>query len=235
MLLKELLNTLIRVELANIVIGKPEWSHGNFNYEQLISCVSSGYIELSKRFTLYKETVVIQPIEGRTHYPLDIKYAVSNTSSTEDKFIMDSTAYPFSNEIAKIDQMYDHRGNSIDFDTTEFNENYYREDYRTLVIKVPDTNHTLGLLCRAIPPPIVLQDEGELDTYKLDIPYQYQEALILYAAGRACSNRGAENATNNEGAIFMARFEASCAQISHLGLDTKENISNDKLQCRGFV
>jgi hypothetical protein len=235
MLLKDLLDNLIRIELNNIADGKPEWSEGNFSYTKLIQCMSSGYIELHKRFTLKKEIVRIQPLEGVNDYVLDIKHALSNTASAEIKFILDSETNPFSNNIAKIDGIHNYCGKPVDFNTTRFDDSIDLKDYRTLFIKEPDVNHPLTLVCRAIPAPIVLQDENELETYEIDLPYTYHEALILYAAGRAYSGRGAENATNNESAVFMARFEASCAQINYFGLDTHESMVNDKLTARGFV
>jgi hypothetical protein len=235
MLLKSVLNDLINNELNNLSIGKPEWSTGNFSYQKLIQCISLGFIELHKRFTLKKELVVLQPVENENVYVLDIKHAVSNTTSTETKYIIDTASMPFSNSIAKIDEVYDHLNVPIEFNTTKFGDDIYALNYRTLVIKEPDPQNPLTLVCRAVPGGITLANEGDLESYELDIPNTYLEALILYAAARASNNRGAENATNNEGAIFMARFEASCAQISNVGLDTKEISVNDKLSQRGFV
>lgn len=235
MLLKNVLDQLIQNELANLSIGKPEWSTGNFNYTRLIQCISLGYIELHKRFTLKKELVVLQPMVGITEYVLDIEHAVSNTASTEDKYIIDTSARPFSNKIAKIDTIYDYTKLPIDFNNTQYNTGISLLDYRTIYIEEPDVNHTFNVMCRAIPEPIVLEDEGDLATYNLDIPYQYLEPLLLYAAGRAHNNRGTENATNNEGAVFMARFEAACVQITHTGLDTHETSYNNRLTQRGFV
>jgi hypothetical protein len=234
MLLKDILDQLISNELANLAIGKPEWSTGNFNYVRLIQCISLGYIELHKRFTLKKESVILQPIDGISEYVLDIKHAVSNTASSETKYIIDTAGRPFSNSIAKIDTIYDYNKLPIDFNSSQNNSNISLLDYRTLHIDEIDTENTLNVMCRAVPKPIVL-DDGDLDAYDLDIPSTYIEALILYAAGRASNNRGAENATNNEGAIFMARFEASCAQISFTGLNTTEISVNTKLNSRGFV
>lgn len=234
MLLKDLLDNLIRGELNNIAIGKPEWSTGNFNYKQLIQAISLGLTELHKRFPLKKERLVIQPIDGQSTYKLQTKYATSNTSSTEPKFILDDE-FPFSGLIARVDGIYDPEGEYIDFNTTKFGDKYYMLDYRTLVIKDALSTDLITLVTRAVPGTIQLATEVELDTYEIDLPETYTEALLLYAAGRATSNRGAENATNNESAIFFARFEAACATIIGVGLDDREAIDNDKLSARGFV
>jgi hypothetical protein len=235
MLLKNVLDTLIRVELANLSLGKPEWSTGNFNYKMLINCISSAYVELHKRFSLQKERITLQPMEGVTLYILDAAHAVSNTASTEDKYIIDSALMPFSNSIAKIDAMYDHLNNPIIFDGTKIANPIYTLNYKSIVITEPDPAHPITILCRHIPAEIALQNEGDLNTYALELPPVYTEALLLYAAGRACANRGAENNMNNESAVFMARFEQSCVNISTFNLDSKEEMENTKLNCRGFV
>ncbi len=235
MLLKNLLDQLIYNELGNISQGKPEWSTGNFNYKRLIQCISLGYIELHKRFLLKKEIVTLQPMVGINSYVLDIANAVSNVGSSAPKYIIDTAEVPFSNSIAKIDELYDYNGEAVEFNTTKFGDDYYLINYRTLYIKTPDVDHTLSLVCRSVPGPIVLANEGELDTYNIDLPEIYTEALIYYAASRAYVNRGAENATNNESAIFSAKFEAACAVLMGTGFDPKELMVNDKLHARGFI
>jgi hypothetical protein len=235
MLLKNVLNNLIRNELRNLSAGKAEWSDASFNYTNLVQCISLAYTELHKRFALRKERVLLRTLPGVTEYVLDIAHADSNTASSEDKYIADTSTRPFSNNIAKIDQIYDANGEPINFNTTSYGDFIEVLDYRTLFIPNPNLYTTLSLTCRALPEPIELADEGELETYELDLPVQYLEALILYAAGRVYVNRGAENATNNESAIFFARFEQAVVNIEQLGLNVKENMSNDKLSLRGFV
>lgn len=235
MLLKNVLNNLIRNELKNLSIGKPEWSDSTFNYMNLIECISLAYVELHKRFSLKKERVTLRTLPGVTDYVLDIEYADSNTASSADKYIADTSIRPFSNNIAKIDQIYDQNNEPIDFNTTRAGDLIEILDYRTLYVDDALLYPTLSLTCRALPEPIVLIDEDSLETYDLNLPPQYLEALLLYAAGRVYVNRGAENATNNESAIFFARFEQACVTIEQLGLNVKEALTNTRLNDRGFV
>lgn len=235
MLLKQLLDSLIYGELANLSIGKPEWNDGTFNYKRLIECISLGNIELHKRFTLKKENVVLQIDSSIDTYTLDYTHAISNTTSTDIKYIIDSASRPFSGNVGRIDSVYDHKGRKLYANTTQFTQDIKFLDYKTILMSNLECYSILNLVCRAIPTPINLQSENDLDSYEIDLPYQYIESLLLYAAGRATANRGAENSTNNESAIFFARFEASCANIITLGLDTTEEMYNEKLLNRGFV
>ncbi len=235
MLLKSLLESVIQTELANLSIGKPEWATGQFSYKTLIEGVSLGYIELHKRFALQKEFVRVVPILGRTKYPLEMQYAVSDATPSVDKFIIDSVGDPFKDNIAKIDTVLDKQGEPLKFNTTTFKDLVSISDYKTLYIPDPICTPELTLVCRGLPAPIVLASENDLETYEIELPYTYLEALICYTAGRAYVNRGAENATNNESAIFMARFEAACMTVVQLGLNDKEEMVNDRLCRGGFV
>lgn len=235
MLLKNVLKDLIDNELVNLAIGKPQWSNATFSYTRLINCISMAYLELHKRFPLKKEIVTLIPLEDRTNYPLSLEFAVSNTASTSDKFIIDTAEDPFSDKVVKIDNIQDVNGCPIDFNTTKLTDNIILSGDKTLIIKAPDITQVYTLTCRTLPEPIILVNEAELDTYELELPSTYYEALLCYAAGRVYINRGAENTTNNESAIFFARFEASCTNILVLGLSNQENLSNNKLYNRGFV
>lgn len=236
MLLKNILNSLIKNQLGNLSIGKPEWANdtSRFNYTQLIDCVSQAYLELHKRFMLQKEFVRIVPVLLRTNYPLELQYAVSD-NTVGDKFIIDTVGSPFPTNIVKIDTILGIDGKPIQFNTTTFDDLVRITKPTELYIPDPAIVPELTLVCRALPEPIVLAQESDLDTYDLDLHPQYLEALYCYAAGTAYINRGAENATNNESAIFFARFEAAVMNIDQLGLHDREEMPNDRLSQRGFV
>lgn len=234
MLLKNVLHTLIRTELKNIAEGKPEWSNGNFSYVNLIELISQAYTELHKRFLIKKAIVKIVPIDTRTTYPLELQYAISD-STVADKFIYDSVDDPFPTNIVKIDTVLDKDMEDLPFNTATLNDPVIIRDEKTLFIREPDTIPFVYLVCRLLPDPLVVPTEADLDTYELDLSPIYLQALLSYAAGKAYMNRGAENATNNESAIFFARYEQSCSEIDFLGLAPKERLVNNKLAMRGFV
>jgi hypothetical protein len=166
---------------------------------------------------------------------LDSEFAVSNAASLSEKYIQDTSLRPFSNNIAKIDQIYDTNGNVVTFNSTDQSADIMLLDYRTLYLKNPVDFVTYTLVCRALPEAIILPNEIALETYQLNLPPQYLEALLLYAAGRVYANRGAENATNNESAIFFARFEQACMNIHQFGLNDKEELTGTRFGLRGFV
>ncbi len=233
-LLKSVLDSLIRVELGNLAIGKPEWSGSKFNYVQLIDCVSMASVELHRRFALKKEYVTVTPLAGRQHYPLLKAHAVSDTGLV-DKFIQDSVSYPFDENIVKIDTVLDEFGGVVHINRADLGSDIRLEDYRTLFINDPTLFSKLTVICRGLPAPISLSNEAALDGYILDIPHTYLDALRCYAAGKVYSNRGAENATNNESAVFFAKFEQACTQIVQLGLNDVETMGNTRFSTRGFV
>lgn len=235
MLLKNVLNDLINNELGNLSIGKPEWSDSKFSYTSLIQCISMAYLELGKRFTLNKEIVTLRPTANIIEYELTYAHADSNTASSADKYIVDTSGRPFSGNVVKIDQVYNELGELLNINTTLYGDEISLLDEITLRIKNAVNFPSLELHCRALPAPIVLETEMDLDTYEFRLPNTYLEALLCYAAGRVYVNRGAENATNNESAIFFARFEKACMNIQQLGLDTKETMANTRFTARGFV
>lgn len=235
MLLKDLIDDLVNNELANLSIGKPQWDDAKFSYTKLIQCISLAYLELHKRFSLKKEYVLLNTLETRTKYPLIAAHASSNTVSTEDKFIIDSTESPFPDNIVKIDAVLDDKMQPVTYNTTTFEDQVRILDYRTLGIPDPTKVPVLNLVCRGLPAPIQLEQQEDIETYEIDLPETYRVALLCYAAGRVYINRGAENATNNESAIFYSRFEQACAEIQALSLNDTENMVNDRLSMKGFV
>lgn len=235
MLLKTVIDDLVNNELGNLAIGKPQWSDARFNYNILIQCISMAYLELHKRFSLIKEEVLLRPMAGTTIYDLSYDHALSNSVSSEVKYIIDSAELPFSGSIVKIDQMFDSCNEPVLFNTGKPGQNIQLLKEKRLLIRDPLIVGDLTLFCRGLPAPISVSGPTELNTYELEIPPMYLEALYLYAAGRVHSNRGAENATNNESAIFMARFEQSCANIQAMSLNDTEYSHNDRLTQRGFV
>ena len=235
MLLKNVLNDLINNELGNLSIGKPQWSDSKFSYTSLIQCISMAYLELGKRFTLNKEIVRLRPLETVTEYPLTYAHADSNTASSADKYIVDSSTRPFSGNVVKIDQVFNELGELLVVNSTLYGDEISLLDATTMFIRNPVNFLSLELHCRSLPSPIVLEEEIDLETYEFPLAHTYYEALLCYAAGRVYVNRGAENATNNESAIFFARFEKACMNIQQLGLDTKETMANTRFTARGFV
>jgi len=235
MLLKNILDDLINNELGNLSIGKPEWSDSKFSYTALIQCISLGYLELGKRFTLNREVVALRPTSAINEYALTYAHADSNTASTADKYIADTLTRVFSGNVVKIDQVFNELGELITINSTAANDDIRLLDATTLYIKTPSLFPSLQLHCRSMPAPIVLVNEVDLATYTVPLAPIYLEALLCYAAGRVYTNRGAENATNNESAIFFARFEKACVNIEQLGLSTKEFLHSSRFQMRGFI
>ena len=236
MLLSYVLDELINTELADLSIGKPKWSKGPVNYKRLISSVYFAATDLHKRFLINQEEVLIETSENETMYVLKSEFAMSNTASTAAKYIIDSEDLPFNPNIIKVQQAFNAFGEMLPIN--DLNNPWSLFTPKPNVIQLPYVSRNtaqFSVVCRTDERKPVFVNYGSVEGVELDIPVTFLEPLILYAAGRIYSSRGATNEGINEGASFMARYEQSCARIERYGLTNRDSPSNLRLIQKGWV
>lgn len=248
MKLQEIFNQLTYGELSQLGIGGA--SAGGVqpaNYNKLIAHINLGLTALHKRFPLKENRLTIELVQGRTSYPLLSKFAVSSRLSKEPvRFIKDSTAVPFVDDILKVEKVFTDAG--FELGLNDEGDRYalatptsttldVPADIVARTMDMPDEYKTLRLkVVYRANHPIILTDEGDIDPEEteVELPYTHLEPLLLFVAARVHTPTGMTNETNM-GNTYYARYEASCQQIEMQNLRVDQGGQVDKLHAKGFV
>ena len=248
MKLQEVFDQLTHGELSNLSIGGNEAGVINpANYDRLVPHVNLGLTALYKRFPLKENRFTLELQSNRTVYPLISKYAVSSTSSRETvRYIKDSLAAPFKDDIHKIEKVVASSG--YEFSLNDESDEYSVFTPSATVLRVsldvvdqamdlPDDLKTtlVEVIYRANHPLIVADGKYlEPEEIELELPYSHLEPLLLFIASRVHTPTGMTNETNM-GNTYFAKYEASCQQIEATNLRVDQGSQNTRLYRNGWV
>lgn len=239
MTLLELLKDLTYGELSSLKIG--ELIPGEFQsepdpsrYEQLLSHINMGLLELYKRFFLLSREVYVELHEEISTYMLHSKYAQTNDESSEDpKYIMDTDAEPFLDDILRIEEVYDEAGDKLGINDVNDPLSIYTPSYRTFQVPYPNDDITYAVQYRASHPTIVWTEDLNPSTVDIGCPNSLREALLYYVASRCYSAMGGDSGI--EGNDYFQRFENSCRVVNDLGLEIQTEPLNWRFDDKGWV
>jgi hypothetical protein len=248
MKLKEIFDQLTHGELSQLGIGGA--ANGGIapeNYGKVISHVNLGLTALYKRFNLKEGRVTIELQTGRTTYPVNANYAVSNRRSREQvRYIKDSLDEPFRDDIHKIERVYTSVG--YEMGLNDESDPYSVFTPSATILRVPPLvvagsvdlpdelkTETLEVVYRANHP-IIVQGIGlfEPDRVELELPYSHLEPLLFYVASRVHTPTGMTNEANL-GNTYFAKYEASCQQLENTNLRVDQSSQNTRLARNGWV
>ena len=248
MKLKEIFDQLTFGELSQLAIGGGEQGAIQAkDYDRILSHINLGLTALYKRFPLKEGRVMIELQTGMTTYPINSNYAVSSRSSREPvRFLKDSTAVPFKDDIHKIERVYTALGYELGLN--DEGDSYAVSTPSATVLRVPSSivaqsmdlpddlkTATLEIVYRANHP-ILATDDGDLEPemVNVELPYSHLEPLLLYVASRVHTPVGMTNELNM-GNNYYARYEASCQEIENTNLRVDQGGQTDRIQRNGWV
>ena len=248
MKLKEIFDQLTYGELSQLSIGGSEaGAIAPANYDRLVAHINLAMTALYKRFPIKEGRLLVALQPGRLTYPISSKFAVSNRSSREPvRFILDTLAEPFMDDIHKIERIYTTGGH--EFGLNDLEDVYAMMTPTATVLRVP---------ADIVLPPIELNDELrttqlevvyranhirlladgiDLDPeiVEVELPYSHLEALLYFVAARMHTPTGMMNETNM-GNSYMAKHEQACQQIETLNLRIDQGSQSNRLGRNGWV
>lgn len=241
--LNEIFDDLTYGELAQLYVGGAE-SDGIpiAEYPKVISAVNLALTALYSRFPLNEKEVDIQQYDSITEYHLDVKYAVSNTGSTEPiKYIIDTVEDPFLDDLIRITAAYDEVGNEVplnDEDSVNITDgktnSWFTPSYDSIQIPTPVSTNKCSFVYRAKHVKIPL-NTSDIPSVEVLIPESLREALLSYVGARIYSARGNESALGLSQALY-SKYEGICVQVEqkNLLLNGSSN-TNTKLENNGWV
>jgi len=248
MKLKEVFDQLTYGELSQLSIGGGEAGViSAANYDRVLSHVRLGLTELHKRFPLKEGRLILTLQANRTTYPINSSYAVSSTKSKEPvRYIADSTAAPFIDDIHKIERVYTADG--FELGLNDDSDTYSLFTPSAFVLRVPSAivngsmdlpdelkTSTLEVVYRANHK-ILVTDEGDLDpeAVEVDLPYSHLAPLLLFVASRVHTPTGMTNEFN-AGNNYAAKYEAACKDLETFNLRVDQGSQNTRLESNGWV
>lgn len=242
MLLSDLFTQLTFGELSQIKLGgASESGITKQNQLQMLQHVNSGLTELHSRFNLKEGTLNILLSPGLDTYVLSKRFAASNRGSREPiKYIQDSAMAPFEDTVLKIERVFDDQGGEL-----ELNTGHQRFDPLSTAIRTPTMNtlvtpralisSSLTVVYRANHPRIVKEDNSfDPAEVEIDLPPQYENALLLYIASRVFNPIGL-NQEFHDGNNYWGKFEAACAQLGNKGLELNQTQEVDRVERNGWA
>lgn len=209
-------------------------------YPKVIPHVNLGLTALYKRFPLKEGSVSLQMVAGRNTYPLKVAYAVANRRSREaTRFILDSTDYPFIEDVLKIERVYNTLGKEMGLNDESDADSCFTPTATTLkvpnsLIEVP-TPGVIRVVYRANHEKIVMGlTSFDPTRVEVELPDSHLEPLLYYIASRVHNPIGLSNefhAGNN----YAAKYEASCLELETKNLRVDQGSQNTRLERNGWV
>lgn len=248
MKLKEIFDQLTFGELSQLSIGGGEAGViAPANYDRLLVHINLGLTALYKRFPLKENQVKLELQPGRLTYPIHSKYAVSCRNSREPvRYIKDTVAEPFRDDIHKIERVYSSGG--FEFGLNDLEDTFSMMTPTATVLRVPSVivtppveqddllrTTTLDVVYRANHR--IIEKDGvflEPEDVEIELPYSHLEPLLYFVAARVHTPTGMSNEANM-GNIYSAKYEQACQEIETRNLRVDNVSQPDRLTRNGWV
>lgn len=238
MLLSELFKTLSFNELSNLSIGnegkgsiKPE------QYERFIDFTNNALLELYSRFAINTKELILQTYDYKSIYPIKSEFALSNTSSNQIKYIIDTPNDPFIDDIISITGVRNEVGNALPINDPEQWASVFTPQVDTLQLTHVSDSQVFFVEYKAKPTKLIY-NPNDLDAtlnQEFILPTALYEALRYRVANYFISpmtGQGIQAKTQQLDQLYQDK----CNEIEQLGLmGYNEFSTNTKLYRRGFI
>ena len=217
--------------IGNLIPGEYDNQPDPHEYEQVVSYVNLGLKEIYKRFFLRSREIDIQSYEQLTEYKLHSDFAQSNVASLEPiKYILDTVAEPFQDDILKIEEVYDEEGTKLSLNDITDEDSVYTPAYNIIQIPNPNDNWTFSVQYRACHPKLSTSLTTDPSTVEVELPNSLHAALLQYVGYRAFLRIDPEKSVN-----YWQQFERSCEHVDRLGLEVQGEPGDWRFDQHGWV
>lgn len=240
MKLSDVFNQLSHGELVQISLGGAQGVIDDSNYQRIMASINLGLIDLYSRFLLKEGRLTMNLLPGQSTYVLDKAYAVANRESQGvPKYILDTLAQPFENDLLRIERVYDAEGFELPLngggDTRDLGYLGCRTpNHKTLVVP-PSVLGPVVVVYRAMHPILVKElgffDAGEVE---IELPMSHLNALLLFVASRVMNPVGM-NAEFHSGNNYWAKYENACAMLENQNFRLDQSEENTRLVRNGWA
>lgn len=205
--------------------GNIEVGVTSYNYPSIISAIELGLIELAQTFNLKQRELFIKQEDHIKIYNLDVKYAVTNTSSTEPyKYIKDSTDNPFTGDILRIDAVYDELGNQLSLNNDSDPDSLYTPSLESIQVQKPNGENTLAVIYTACVTELRKTGTNLLDQ-EVYLPASLLQPLLMFVAAQVTLGKDSLEA-KNESMVYERRYREAVALAMNFGAKVADSTTN---------
>lgn len=234
MTLEQLFSRLSLGVLANLAIGNEgQGTIPTQHHRRVAMMVDNALVQLYARFNLLEREMVIRVYGGWTEYPFEKKYADSDPT-LGPKFIEDSLANPFTEDVMKILEIFNTWGEEIAMNDPGDPASLFTPNSRLLLVPTPVDGDCYHLLYQAYHPRLAATAPVSL-AHPILVPPLLLPAVEHHVAYQVFSAMsGPEGAA--KGGEHMGRFEMICSEAELRDQATTSLVQTHfKLEDRGFA
>ena len=207
MKLRQIYDILINTELKQIVVGEDE--------DQVIALLNLALIEVYGKFSILQEEQVINVIENVTRYSLQ-----GNSQKVLQVFMRNLESDP----LLGNDSYQEVPVNDVNCD-----ESVFTPQPHLLHIPNPEKGRVYSVMQVVTPPYIT---KSNIDSVDMNIPEQFLEPILYYAAYRAYKSMNGDQQT--EIGSHLQTYMQACTEVYKKGLAQTPIMTNLKLTERGY-
>jgi len=248
MKLQEIFDQLGTGEFSQISLGgQLPGVINELNRAKVMNHINLGLTALYTRFTLKESRIKLNLQANVDTYPITSNFSVnSRRARAEIRYLLDTPAQPFDDDILKIVRVETDDGVELDLNNHSNTLSVFTPTAAILRVpmgmvngdrSIPESLKTVNLLLsyRAAHRKIV-EGVGYFDPsrYEVELPDSHLEALLWFVASRAHNPIGMGQEFN-AGNTYYAKYENACAQLEATGMEVDQGSENYRLQRNGWV
>jgi len=168
------------------------------------------------RFLLKESTLIVEQSTDRTNYPLDSRYAMTNTDPTNTlpRFLNDLSK-PFTDDVIKVMSVYDSAGDKLPMNDPSLFNSVFTPLPAVLQVPHPSEGQPLGVIYQAAHPKL----STTRPTQVLELPEFFVGALTAYIAYKVFSQMNTQE-NSAKGDAHLRTYESICVEATEQDLVT---------------
>lgn len=209
--------------------GNTEMGITSYNYPTIISAIELGLVELSQYFNLQQREVFIKQEDHIKVYELDVKYAQTNTTSTEPyKYIKDTVDNPFTGDILRIEAVYDELGNELRLNDDSDPDSLYTPSLISVQVPKPNAENTISVIYSAGAKELIKTGPNVLEQ-EIYLPQVLLQAMVMFVASQVVLGKDSLEA-KNESMVFERKFKEAVMLAMNYGANAKDSTANTNVE-----
>ena len=235
--LQEIFDNLTHGELSHLSIGGAGTGFiADKDVTKMVSVVNGALTAVHKRFYLRPGKAFIQQQAGVELYYLRSEYALSNSDSLEPiKYIIDSTAKPFEDDLFKIEKISRADGTKCELNDSSVDYPIYISGFDIIEMTPYATPELMQISYRANHPKVTCAVGTKPADIKLHIPRFILDALSLNIAARLYSPLSAGEGQTSASNAFRYQYELECTRLEAKNLDLDEKNEDNRFSNNGWI
>lgn len=233
--LSECLTKLSYGEFSNLALGSN--GNGDIAPEKIPSVVmhiNEALLRIHTRMVLKENYVYVEQRENTTMYNLTYKHAATNMdpSNTADRYLIDTEARPFTEDVIRILQVTDSFGRNLPLNNKGKFWSVFTPKFNQLQVPNPLGAQVISVHYQAKHATLDYADNREAE---IEIPDTLEAALLSYVAYKVYSNMNTPEAVNNA-ANHLGNYEKLLSEIAEMDAANMSYVDSSTLfEEKGFV